>query len=49
MSGFLFGGPVGPKFELFSRIYLVCLHYEKTTTYITLLTYDWVWATNLCT
>ena len=21
---------------------------EKTTTYITLLTYDWVWANNLC-
>ena len=21
---------------------------EKTTNYITLLAYDWVWATNLC-
>jgi hypothetical protein len=47
MSGFLFCGPIGPYFELFLRNYSVSLLNEKTTTYITLLAYDWVWAADL--
>ena len=38
MSGFLFGGPLGPYFELFSENYFVVLCNEKTTTYIILFT-----------
>jgi len=38
-SGFIFGGPLGPYFELFLENYLILLQNEKTTTYITLLAF----------
>ena len=37
-SVYRFGGPYGPKFELFLANYLVSLSYEKTITNITMCT-----------
>ncbi len=43
MSGFIFGGPLCAYSNVFKNYY-VFLQREETTTYITLLTYDWFWA-----
>jgi len=36
LSGFLFGGPLGPYFELFLANYCIILSYEETTLNILL-------------
>jgi len=48
MSGLYFWWASRSLFRTFLENYFISLPNEKTTTYITLLAYDWAWAANLC-